>query len=134
MTRLVVLDTNILVSAALTPGPPAHLVAMVLRRELAMALCPGILREYVEGMHRPKYSKAGFPPGWFDRLLGMTVRLPLDPAAWPLPLPDPKDALFLGLANMAGADLVTGNLRHFPEKSRLGVEVHSPRDFLARLS
>jgi len=42
---LLVLDTNILVSAALTPGPQAHLVELTLRRELSIILCPDSLRE-----------------------------------------------------------------------------------------
>lgn len=134
MTRLVVLGTDILVSAGLTQGPPARLVDLALRRELSMILCPGILREYVEVMHRPKFDKAGFPPGWLDRLLGMAVRLPLDPPAWPLPLPEPKDATFLGLAKASGAALVTGNLKHFPSDARSGVAVYSPQAFLTRLA
>jgi hypothetical protein len=55
---------------------PAHLVDRILRRELAMMLCPGILRKYLEVMQRPKFAKAGFPPGWLDQLLGMATRLP----------------------------------------------------------
>lgn len=134
MTRLVVLDTNILVSAGLTPGPPAQLVALTLRRELAMILCPGVLREYLEVMGRPKFAKAGFPPGWLDRLLAMSARLPHDPPAWPYPLPDTKDAVFLALAKAAGAALVTGNLKHFPLEARSGTEVHAPREYLNGLA
>ena len=133
MTRLVVLDTNILVSAGLAQGPPARLVDLALRRELSMIICPDILREYLEVMHRPKFDKAGFPPGWLDRLLSLAARLPLDPPAWPIPLPDPKDATFLALAKASGAALVTGNLKHFPSEARSGVAVYSPQAFLTRL-
>jgi putative PIN family toxin of toxin-antitoxin system len=134
LNRLVILDTNVLVSAGLSQGPPAHLVDLTLRRELSMILCPGILREYLEVMHRPKFTQAGFPPGWLDRLLGLAARLPLDPMPWMVPLPDPKDAVFLGLAKLSGATLVTGNLRHFPVDARRGVKVHSPTEFLSRLA
>ena len=134
MTRLVILDTNILVSAGLTQGPPAQLVDRALRRELAMILCPGILREYLEVMHRPKFAKAGFPPGWLDRLLGMAARLPLDPPAWPMPIPDPKDGIFPALAKISGAALVTGNLKHFPLEVRAGIQVFAPQDYLAKLA
>lgn len=128
MTRLVVLDTNILVSAGLTQGPPAQVVDLALRRELAVILCPAILQEYLEVMHRPKFEKAGFPPGWLDRLLAMATRLRLDPPVWPLP--DPKDAVFLALAKTAGAALVTGNLKHFPHDLRQGIQVYAPQAFL----
>jgi hypothetical protein len=40
---------------------------------------------------------------------------------------------FLALAYSAGAWLVTGNLRHFPEEIREGVTVLSPADYLAHL-
>lgn len=130
MTRLVVLDTNLLVSAGLTQGPPAQVVGLALRKELAVILCPAILQEYLEVMHRPKCHKAGFPPGWLDRLLAMAARLRLDPPVWPLPLPDPKDAVFLALAKAAGAALVTGNLKHFPDDLRQGVQVYAPRAYL----
>jgi uncharacterized protein len=40
---------------------------------------------------------------------------------------------FLALAHSAGAWLVTGNLRHFPEEIRDGVMVLSPTDYLAHL-
>lgn len=134
MTRLVVLDTHILVSAGLAQGPPAQLVDRVQRRELAMILCPGVLREYLDVMHRPKFTKAGFPPGWLDRLLGMTARLPMDPPAWTVPIPDPTGGVFLALAQFSGAALVTGNLKHYPLEVRAGVQVHAPMDFLAKLS
>jgi putative PIN family toxin of toxin-antitoxin system len=131
---LLVFDTNILVSAGLTQGPPALLVAMALRRELALILCPAILREYLDVLHRPKVQKAGFPPGWLDRLLGMATRLAQDPPVWPIAIPDPKDAVFLALAKAAGAVLVTGNLKDFPADSRQGVKVRSPQEYLVWLS
>jgi hypothetical protein len=40
---------------------------------------------------------------------------------------------FLALAEVAGAWLVTGNLRYFPEKIRKKVKVLSPADYLAYL-
>jgi predicted nucleic acid-binding protein len=109
-------------------------VDLVLRRELAMILCPAILQEYLEVMHRPKFDKAGFPPGWLDRLLALAARLSLDPPTWPIPLPEPKDAAFLALAKTTGAALVTGNLNHFPPDVSQGIEVYAPHAFLARLA
>jgi hypothetical protein len=35
----------------------------------------------------------------------------MEPPAWPLPIPDPEDGLFLALAQFSGAALVTGNLK-----------------------
>jgi predicted nucleic acid-binding protein len=46
-----------------------------------------------------------------------------------LKLPDPDDLMFLEVAASAGEGvLVTGNLRHFPAKSRGSVRVLSPAE------
>lgn len=67
--------------------------------------------------------------------LQITTHLRLsDPGGWPHPGPDPKDVPFLALAHAAGAWLVTGNLKHFPETLREGVIVISPGEFLAHLT
>jgi predicted nucleic acid-binding protein len=48
-------------------------------------------------------------------------------------LPDPDDLPFLEVAATLRVPLVTSNLRHFPIRSRRGVEVVTPRQFLDRL-
>ena len=40
---------------------------------------------------------------------------------------------FQALAHVAGAWLVTGNLKHFPAAVRAGVTVLSPTEYLANL-
>ena len=52
--------------------------------------------------------------------------------AVPLPaeLSDRGDMPFLEVAASAGAILVTGNTRHYPKRSRVGVTVLSPREFI----
>ncbi len=52
---------------------------------------------------------------------------------WPYSLPDPKDAPLLALAHTTGAWLVTGNLKHFPEKAGGGVTALSPAEYLKHL-
>ena len=132
--KLVVLDTNVIISAGVSPdGPPAKLVMdWVLRARLAVATCPWIVEEYRTVVRRRKFAAYGFPPSWLEPLIDITLHLP-DPAPWPYSIPDPKDAPFLALAHATGAWLVTGNLKHFPEKARAGVTVLSPADYLAHL-
>jgi predicted nucleic acid-binding protein len=133
--RLAVLDTNVIVSAAINDeGTPARIVMdWVLDGDVQTVLCTAVEREYMAVIAREKFSRYGFPPFWLGRLLGLSMRLP-DPAPWPLALPDPKDAPFLALAHAAGAWLVTGNLKHFPKSARIGVTVLSPADYLAHLT
>jgi predicted nucleic acid-binding protein len=133
--RLAVLDTNVLVSAAInSEGAPARIVMdWVLDRQVQTVLCPEIEKEYVAVIAREKFSRYGFPPFWLGRLIGLSLRFQ-DPVPWPSALPDPFDACFLGVAHAAGAWLVTGNLRHFPARARNGVTVLSPADYLAHLT
>ncbi len=89
-----------------------------------------ILSEYRDVLARGKFS--------FDRELveelitfleaagSPTLAAPLAPA-----LPDPGDQMFIEVAVASQADfLVTGNLKHFPDKATEGVSVISPRAFL----
>jgi uncharacterized protein len=93
---------------------------------------PWIADEYRDVFRRAKFRRYGFPPLWLDFLIEESLRLP-DPAAWPLGGPDAKDMPFLALAHIAGAWLVTGNLKHFPKAIRNGARVLLPADYLAHL-
>ena len=132
--RLVVLDTNVLVSAGIKPGGvPARLIMdWVLDGRVQTVTAPWIIGEYREVARRAKFRRYGFPPRWLEFLIEESLRLP-DPPAWPYPGPDPKDTPFLALAHAAGAWLVTGNLKHFPAAQCAEVTVMSPASYLADL-
>jgi uncharacterized protein len=132
--RLVVLDTNIIVSAGIKPGSaPATLVMdWVLEGQIQVVTSPWVVSEYREVVRRTKFHRYGFPPHWLEFLIEESLRLP-DPATWTKRGPDPKDTPFLALAHVAGAWLVTGNLKHFPETVRNGVTVLSPTEYLTHL-
>jgi putative PIN family toxin of toxin-antitoxin system len=133
--RLVALDTNIIVSAGIRPvGVPAKIIMdWVLEGRVQVVISPWIIDEYRGVVNREKFRRYGFPPQWLDFLIEGSLCIP-DPSPWPHPVPDPKDAPFLALANATGAWLVTGNLKHFEESIREGVVVLSPRDYLDYLS
>lgn len=128
--RLAVLDTNVVVSAGIKSGsPPAKLMMdWVLEGLVQIVTCPAVTAEYREVMQRGKFARYGFPPHWLDFLIEESLHLP-DPPAWEHPLPDPKDGVFLALAHVAGAWVVTGNGRHFPSAARRGVKVVSPAEY-----
>ena len=135
MNRSLVLDTNVLVSAALhLDSPPGFLVQAILRRELACFTCPAVVAEYWEVLTRVKFARLGFPPPWFEPLLEQARHLDADPPPWPLAGPDPDDLVFLALAFRAGAVLVTGNLKDFPQQTRRKVQALSPRAYLDSLA
>lgn len=132
--RLIVLDTNVIVSAGIKPGSiPARIVMdWVLDGQVQVVTCPSIVAEYREVLHRDKFRRHGFPPQWLEFLVDVSLHLP-EPERWPQPLSDPKDGPFLALASLAGAWLVSGNLKHFPESARSGVVVVAPADYLEQL-
>lgn len=132
--RLAVFDTNVIVSAAIKrEGAPAKLVMdWVLEGQVQLVTCPSIVTEYREVVRREKFHRYGFPPLWLEFMIEESLRLPA-PQTWPHRVPDSKDSMFLALAHAAGAWLVTGNLKHFPEAGRNGVAVFSPAAYLAHL-
>ncbi|MDR3773763.1 MAG: putative toxin-antitoxin system toxin component, PIN family [Terracidiphilus sp.] len=132
--RLIVLDTNVILSAGISPlGPPARIVAdLVLGGMVQTVTSPRVAAEYREVVRRARFQRYGFPPLWLEFLIEESLRLP-EPGLWPCICPDPKDSHLIALAYAAGAWLVTRNLKHFPQEIRKGVTVVSPADYLARL-
>ena len=133
MSRAVVLDTNVLVSAALKPGSDiAGILERVLLRQAPVHVCPSVVAEYREVLNRPRFRPKGLPPAWLPRLLQIAFHEP-EPEPWSLKGPDPDDLVFLALAHASGAVLVTGNLADFPPEIRDGVIVMGPSEYLGRI-
>ena len=128
----VVLDTNVVVAALLSPdGAPARVLALVISGEAVLCWDERILREYRAVLARPRFA---FDAADVRRLLAFLESAGEPVTAPPLTvgLPDPEDAKFLEVAAAGRADaLITGNLRHFPESQRGGVRVASPSELLA---
>ena len=127
----IVLDTNVLVSGLLSPfGPPGDILRLITTGTVRVCYDARILGEYRQVLRRPAFS--------FSQVQVESVLAQLEAdgdlvVACPLPdhLPDPDDEVFLAVALAGRADcLVTGNLRHYPEPRRQGVQVVSPRVFL----
>lgn len=132
MTPVVVLDTNVVVSALLkADSPPARLLAAALRGGLRISFDARILTEYRDVLLRPKF---GVNPTHVDLVLEALERDGIAVAAstWELSLPDPDDRKFLEVASALEppAVVITGNIRHFPVASCGRVRVEAPRDFL----
>jgi len=132
--RLIVLDTNVVVSAGIRrDGPPGVLIDdWILNGQVQIVTCPRIIVEYRVVVWRAKFRRHGFPPVWLEVMIKNSFQLP-DPPDWPHALPDPRDAPFVALAKTAGAWLVTGNMKHFPRAARNGVTVLAPAEYLAWL-
>jgi putative PIN family toxin of toxin-antitoxin system len=138
-----VLDTNVLVSALLTPeGVCARLILLIMDGAAVPVVDARILGEYERVLHRPKF---GLAPGAVDGVLQFLEEATQPQVSVPLNviLPDASDLPFLEVSAAADARLVTGNLRHFPESARKktctpdrphGVSVVSPAEALQLLA
>ena len=115
MLMLVVIDTNVLVSALWSKnGAPARVISMVLSGDIVPCYDYRILCEYREVLQRPKF---GFSRGEINSLLGWFESSGVSVLADALEVPfvDEADRKFYEVAKFCGAVLVTGNLKHFPE-------------------
>ncbi len=132
--RLVVLDTNVIVSAGIKRDSfPARIVRSAIQEaNIQVAVSPSIVAEYRRVSRYSKFAQYDFPPEWLEFLIESALRFP-DGASWPHSLPDPDDLIFLSLAKTTGAWLITGNLKHYPPRSRGGVIVRSPAEYVAML-
>jgi len=111
-----VLDTNVIVSAALNPEGLQHAVLLLAATKPArLYVSTPILQEYTGVLARPELG--------IRRGLQLQVLQLIKNRSYPtVPLRrlsvtvDPDDNMFLECADAARADyLITGNLRHFPK-------------------
>lgn len=113
-------DTNVLVSALISPSGNEALLLLAVKQGLVRpCFSPAVLKEYSEVLARPKFA---FSPDEITALIALLQRQGdlLHPALLSGISPDPKDDKFLACALTAQADfLVTGNKKDFP-KDQLG--------------
>ncbi len=111
----VVLDTNVVVSAALKPdGLERVSLVYALTRPARLYLSQEIFEEYGRVLRKPQLRISG---SRVDAILGLIEDSGtlLRPSQQLQVTPDPDDNIFLECADEARADyLVTGNKRHFP--------------------
>lgn len=129
----VVLDSNIIVSACLTPqGSSATIVELAFLNAFTLCLSSDVLAEYREVLARPKFLRQS------ERIESLLDGIEeicefVHPEGRLAISQDEDDNRLLECAQVARADfLVTGNRRHFPD--RLGsTRIVSPREFLTEL-
>lgn len=129
---IAVLDTNVLVSGLMiAANPPGRILDLLRSGRLRLAVDDRILAEYGEVLARARFTRY-FSKEDRDRILGF-IRFDAVPVVCVdhfAELPDPDDACFAECAATAGVPLITGNLRHFPEKIRRRITVQTPLQFL----
>lgn len=121
MSFYAVIDTNVLVSAFLKSTSVPHIVVdYVFAGDIVPLYNEEILAEYKDVLNRPKFH---FPKEAVELTVNKIKEIGshFDSIAVNENLPDPKDVVFYAVTmnarNEKDAYLVTGNIKHFPEKS-----------------
>lgn len=128
--RLVV-DTNIVVSAALKPdGLQRTVLLLAITKPARLYISEAIMAEYREVLSRPKMNiRKGLQQQMLQLIRSRSY--PVKPARPLQVTPDPDDNRFLECADAARADyLLTGNQRHFP-KFWKKTKVITSREFIS---
>lgn len=121
MSCLAVIDTNILVSALLSKHADSATVKVIEKLfdgEIIPVYSNEITNEYREVLHRKKFK---FDCNTVDYLVSAIEKFGIltTPTSLNITLPDMKDLPFYEVVMEKRADdafLVTGNLKHFPQK------------------
>lgn len=111
---LVVIDTNILVSALWSRnGVPARVLSMIISGTIIPCYDYRILSEYRDVLTRPKFK---FSVGEVNALLEWIADNGQSVIAEPLNVDftDEADKKFYEVAKFCQAKLITGNIKHFP--------------------
>ena len=130
----IVLDTNIVVSAAFFGGPPRGVVDAWIDGRLQVALSSSIFDEYLTVCDRMriKYPEADYQP-LLTALLAHGALLPDISASTPI-TDDPDDDKFMTCAHQSGAIVVSGDRHLIAASGWRGVEVLTPAQLLATLA
>jgi uncharacterized protein len=129
-----VLDTNIVISAALKPdGLQRTVLLLAMTRPARLYVSAPILSEYRMVLSRPEFKiRKGLRLQFLQRIEDVSYLVsPTNPIR---ATSDPDDNIFLECADAARADyLVTGNQRHFPKFWKQS-KIVSSREFIAMIA
>lgn len=139
---MLIVDANVILSGLRSRNGASHAVLTgMLQGTLSFAVSPAVMVEYEDLLKRPGIfgSEPWLRPDQIDAVLD-ALCAKLTPA---LPyfryrpfLTDPKDDLYIECAMAAAATIIVTHDRHFqdPSVQAFGIEVLSPRDYIARLA
>lgn len=120
MKYYVVIDTNVLVSAVLkSHSVPGSIVELAFDGPIIPILNEAIEKEYREVLSRPKFH---LPKDLIEGIMSTFHKRAIyaDAKHLDVELPDPKDLVFYEVVmeerKEEEAYLVTGNIRHFPNR------------------
>ena len=130
----IVIDTNVLISGMLNPsGPPGRIVDLLRSGALQVVVDDRILSEYTDVLRR-RYFLRYFRKSEREDVIEYLSKNSYYTLSRIVAqdMPDEGDVPFLEIALSEGVPLITGNLKHYPERARMGCNVLSPKQFIDR--
>lgn len=129
-----VIDTNVVVSAALKPeGLQRTVVLLAMAKPARWYVSDAILSEYTMVLARPELKIRKSLRQQLFQVIRNHTRV-ITPSRLSQITSDPADNIFIECADAARADyLVTGNLRHFP-KFWKSTKIISSNEFLGAIA
>ena len=131
ITLRLVIDTNVVVSAALKPGGLQRTVVLLaMTKPVRWYVSGTIMAEYALVLARPELKIRRSSRQQLLQLIKNRARVVV-PSTIPQITSDPSDNIFVECADAARADyLVTGNQRHFPRLWK-NTKIISSSEFLS---
>ena len=114
----IVLDTNIIVSAALSPaGYPAQIAALISNtKKVQVFYSIAIFNEYKKVL---AYERLNIAPKVQTTMFATLEEfgILIEPPISTISMPDESDRTFYDTAKASGSILITGNLKHYPAEA-----------------
>jgi putative PIN family toxin of toxin-antitoxin system len=127
----VVLDTNVLVSATLSDGPPYHILKLAEEDAITSVTSPGIIEETRDVLSRDRVPFADDQVDDFVEKVLSVSRLVAPETNLHVIEDDPDDDMIVECAVAADADYIISGDSHLLELEQYdGIPVISPADFL----
>ena len=126
-----VIDTNVLISAAIKPaGLQRTVLLLAITKPARLYMSTPILEEYSEVLARPElHIRKGLRLQLLQLIKNHSYTVA--PTRHLEVTPDPDDNMFLECADVTRADyLVTGNQKHFPRFWK-NTKIITPREFIS---
>ena len=138
-----VLDTNVWVSAILTPGnPPAKILELALTGKIRLIISPGIIREIGQVLKYPKVKKAlnkqRITSQDVDEVILKLLKVGLITSGEILAAgvsDDPADDMVIACALEGHADFIISGDHHLTDlEDYQGIKIVAPSTFLALIA
>lgn len=132
----VVVDTNVIVSAALyEKSLPALVLSLGLEGSVRFFVSPALLNEYEAVLKRPRFKLGHREVAELMEKIHRKAWIVAPTKRLKIIKEDEPDKRVLECAAKANADfIITGNKRHFPFEELKGSKIVTPREFINSIS